>query len=112
MTCQRWNTVCSAISLQIRGMQRQKEKVDEALGLQNIPFHQLSDHLSAEDQKQLAPVLKRFEAAYTLYSSSAAASQAILETTLREIDHALEEASETAKPNRPTKHGSFTDIKA
>ncbi|MBS5150580.1 MAG: hypothetical protein Q4A63_00660 [Butyricicoccus pullicaecorum] len=101
-----------AISLQIRGMQRQKAKVDEALGLQNVSFRQLSDHLSAEDQKQLAPVLKRFEAAYELYSSSAAASQAILETTLREIDHALEGASETAKPNRPTKHGSFTDLKA
>ena len=101
-----------AISLQIRGMQRQKEKVDEALGLKNIPFHQLSDHLSTEHQKQLAPVFSRFQAAYEQYRSAAAASQAILETTLREIDHALEEVSETAKPNRPQKQGSFTDIKA
>ena len=60
-----------AISLQIRGMQRQKEKVDEALGLKNIPFHQLSDHLSTEHQKQLAPVFSRFQAAYEQYRSAA-----------------------------------------
>lgn len=101
-----------AISLQIRGLQRQKDKVDEALGLKNIPLRQISKHLPPADRQQLEPVITRFQAAYELYSSSAAASHAILETTLHEIDHALEEVSKTTKPSRPTKHGSFTDIKA
>lgn len=101
-----------AISLQIRGMQRQKEKVDEALGLKNIPLRQLSEHLAAADREQLTPTIRRFKESYELYSSAAAASHAILETTLHEIDHALEEVSKTVQPNRPTKQGSFTDIKA
>lgn len=101
-----------AISLQIRGMQRQKEKVEEALHIKGIPLRKVSEHLSAADRAQIAPVLTRFQSAYTLYQSAASASHAILETTLHEIDHALEEVGKTVKPTRPANHGSFTDIKA
>lgn len=101
-----------AITLQIRGMQRQKDKVDEALGLKNIPLRQISEHLPEADCEQLAPVIKRFKEAYELYNGAASASRAVLETTLQEINHSLEEVGKTTKPSRPTKHGSFTDIKA
>ena len=101
-----------AISLKIRGMQRQKEKVDEALGLKNIPLRQISEHLPEADREQLTPTIRRFKESYELYSSAASASRAVLETTLQEIDRALEEVGKTTKPNRPTKQGSFTDIKA
>ena len=102
-----------ALSLQIRGMQRKKDKLHQALGLENVSLRELPQHLSAADRAQIAPSSTRFQAAYELYNSAAAASRAVLEGILHELDKALEEASKTApQAQAPRPQGNFTDIKA
>ncbi len=103
-----------AFSLQIRGMQRKKDQLSNALGLGSVSLREIPDHLSPSDRALIAPAMKKFRAAYELYASAAAASRAILETTLQEIEHALDEAGKAApqaQSPRP-QQGSFTDIKA
>lgn len=101
------------ISLQLRGMQRKKDTVHQALGLENIPLGAIPDHLSAADRAQIAPAISRFKTAYEIYNSAAAASRAALETTLQEIDRALEKTSAPQQAKSARKQGNFfTDIKA
>lgn len=99
-----------AISLQFRGMQRKKDALHQSMGLENVSLRQLPDRLSKADRAQIAPAITQFQNSYALYCSTAAASRAFLETTLQEINRALDESKTPEKPSG--KHGNFTDIKA
>lgn len=101
-----------ALSLQIRGLQRKKDKTHEALGMQAVSLRQVPEHLSAEDRAQIEPAISHFQTAYEIYSSSATASRAVLETVLQEINHALEESKAPPQAKAPNRQGNFTDIKA
>ncbi len=101
-----------ALSLHIRGMQRRKDTLLQALGLEKISLKELPSHLSAADYAQVAPTITRFQTAYELYNSAAAASRAVLEGVLQELDRALEEASKVPQAQAPRPQGNFTDIKA
>lgn len=101
-----------ALVLQLRGLQRQKDSLHEALGLSGVPLKKISEHLSSADRTLLAPSISRFQTAYQIYQSAAAASRALLESTLQEIDRQLAHMKKPASVAAPGAQGSFTDIKA
>lgn len=100
-----------AFTLQIRGMQRQKDKITSALGLENLSLRELPSHLSASDLAVLEPSIDRFQTAYTIYNGAASASRAVLERVLLEINHAIEKTKTPQMPD-PRPQGNFTDFKA
>lgn len=100
-----------ALVLQLRGMQRQKDSLHKALGLSGVPLRKISEHLSPADRALLSPSISRFQTAYQIYQSAAAASRALLESTLKEIDRQLSHMKKPASIS-PNVRGSFTDIKA
>lgn len=101
-----------AISLQIRGMQRKKDQLHQALGLEHVSLRELPNHLPAADRAQIAPAIERFQTTYEIYSSAAAASRAVLETILLEIERALDESKAPPQAKSTSRQGNFTDIKA
>ncbi len=101
-----------AFTLQIRGMQRKKDTLLKALGLEKFALRQLPDHLSAADRAQIAPAISRFQAAYETYSHAAAASRTVLEDILAELNHILSQTEKPPQAPSPRPQGNFTDIKA
>lgn len=103
-----------AMILKLRGFQRQKDTLHKALGLTNVSFHDILNHLP-NARTQLEPIINRMDTAYKIYQSAAAASRSALEGGLHEIEQQLTQftpPTQKASAPAPRTGGHFTDIKA
>jgi len=75
-----------AISLSLRGMDRQREKMLESMGLKNVTLSQLPDHSPPELWNETRDTVEKLQRQLGIYQSAAKTARCMMEINLHEIE--------------------------
>ena len=99
------------ISLSLRGMEIQREKLLRELGLEKFPLSAMPEHGPSEVRAEARRAAQRLRDRYLIYKSAAQTSRSALEMNLHQIEKMLaEKRHDDDVPPPPV--GGMADIRA
>lgn len=97
------------LSLSLRGMELQREKLLKALGLEQFSLSVMPEHCPPEVRAEARAAAERLRGRYLIYKSAAQVSRNTLEVNLHQIEKLIAEKEHADTP-QPT--GNMADIRA
>ena len=92
-----------AAALSLRGREQHRQKMLQALGLEQVPLRDLPQHCPPEDKSQAAEISQRVLRSYQVLSSAQQAARTLMETNLHHIQKELDRrqaANQTPAPKK------------
>ena len=93
-----------AAALSLRGREQHRQKMLQALGLEQISLRELPRHCPPEDKGRTAEITQQVLRSYQVLSSAQQAARTLMESNLRHIQKELDrrqEAQESPVPQKP-----------
>ena len=99
------------LSLSLRGMEIQREKLLKELGLEKFSLSAMPEHCPPEVRVEARSAAQRLRDRYLIYKSAAQTSRSALEINLHQIEKMIADA-EKEHGDTPQPMGNMTDIRA
>ena len=97
------------LSLSLRGMEIQREKLLKELGLEKFPLSAMPEHCPPEVRVEARAAAQRLRDRYMIYKSAAQTSRSALEINLHQIEKMI---AEKERGDAPQPMGNMADIRA
>ena len=97
------------ISLSLRGMEIEREKLLRELGLENLPLSAMPEQCPPEIRAEARAAAQRLRDRYLIYKSAAQTSRSALEINLHQIEKMI---AEKERDDAPQPMGNMADIRA
>ena len=97
------------ISLSLRGMEIQREKLLKELGLEGLPLSAMPERCPAEKRAEARSVAEKLRNRYLIYQSAAQVARNTLEVNLHQIEKMV---AEKKHDDTPPPVGNMADIRA
>ncbi len=79
-----------AAALSLRGRERHRQQMLQALGLENVPLRELPQRCPPEDKARTEALAQQILRSYEVLSSAQGASRSLMESALRQIQNKLD----------------------
>lgn len=90
------------LSLQLRSMDKDRERLLESLGLTGVPLSGLAEHCPEEIRLQARAAQEKLQNRYKVYRAASEAARTTLEVNLHEFEKFIAEDERNAPPRRLT----------
>ena len=97
------------LSLSLRGMEIQREKLLKELGLEKFPLSAMPEQCPPEIRAEARAAAQRLRDRYLIYKSAAQTSRSALEINLHQIEKMI---AEKERGDAPQPMGNMADIRA
>ena len=97
------------ISLSLRGMEIEREKLLRELGLENLPLSAMPERCPAEKRAEARSAAERLRNRYLVYQSAAQVSRSTLEVNLHQIEKII---ADEERDDAPPPVENMADIRA
>ena len=97
------------LSLSLRGMEIQREKLLRELGLEKFPLSAMAERCPPEVRAEARRAAQRLRDRYMIYKSAAQTSRSALEINLHQLEKMIEEKE---RGETPQPMGNMADIRA
>lgn len=97
-----------AAALSLRGREQHRQKMLQALGLEQVSLRDLPQHCPPEDKARTAEISQQVLRSYQVLSSAQTAARTLMESNLRHIQKELDRRQETNQaPATPKSQTDF-----